>query len=337
MSSDAPGQPVLECRNLTKQYHARPGGRPLARGQADGVRPAVLDVSISLARGECLGILGESGSGKTTLVRCLSMLERPTAGSVRLDGREFSSLRGRELRRVRHRVQVVFQDPYASLNPSQSIGGALAEVLRVHKLVAAVGIPGQVASLLDQVGIPPGWAGRHPSELSGGGRQRVSIARALAAQPDVLLADEAVSALDASVQAQVLNLLRDLREQTGLSMIFVSHNVHVLQYLAQRTAVMFGGRVVEEAAAQPPPDWQHPYTRELLAAVPVIGQPLARTGTAGTSARSGLGLTGCPYRDRCPLRLDRCEQQDPELAAVTEAHRVACHATAAQTAKGPAS
>jgi oligopeptide transport system ATP-binding protein len=328
LSNDAPGPPVLECRDLTKQYHHRP---------AHGVRPAVLDVSISLARGECLGILGESGSGKTTLVRCLSMLERPTAGSVRLAGGEFSSLRGRELRQIRHRVQVVFQDPYASLNPRQSIGSALTEVIHVHKLLPDGAIPGQVASLLDQVGIPPGWAGRYPSELSGGGRQRVSIARALAAQPDVLLADEAVSALDASVQAQVLNLLRDLREQTGLSMIFVSHNVHVLQYLAQRTAVMFGGRVVEEAAAQPPPDWLHPYTRELLAAVPVVGQPLPQARTAGTPARSGLGLTGCPYRDRCPLRLDRCEQQDPELAAVAEAHLVACHAVAAQPAKGPAS
>jgi oligopeptide/dipeptide ABC transporter ATP-binding protein len=325
-SGAAAGQPVLECRNLTKQYHSRPG-----------VRPAVLDVSIGLARGECLGILGESGSGKTTLVRCLSMLERPTAGSVRLDGGEFSSLRGRELRRARPRVQVVFQDPYASLNPRQSIGGALSEVLRVHKLLAAGAIPGRVASLLDQVGIPPGWAGRYPSELSGGGRQRVSIARALAAQPRVLLADEAVSALDASVQAQVLNLLRDLREQTGLSMIFVSHNVHVLQYLAQRTAVMFGGRVVEEATAQPPPDWQHPYTRELLAAVPVIGQPLPRARTAGTSARGGPGLAGCPYRDRCPLRLDRCDQEDPELTAVAGTHLVACHAAAAQTATGPAS
>jgi len=328
---------VLECRNLTKQYHHRSGRGRLARDQIEAVRPALLDVSISLARGECLGILGESGSGKTTLVRCLSMLERPTAGSVRLTGHELSSLHGRELRRVRRRVQVVFQDPFASLNPRQSIGAALAEVLRVHKLLAVAAIPGRVASLLDQVGIPPGWAGRYPSELSGGGRQRVSIARALAAQPDVLLADEAVSALDASVQAQVLNLLRDLREQTGLSMIFVSHNVHVLQYLAQRTAVMFGGRVVEEAVSQPPPDWQHPYTRELLAAVPVIGQPLARAGSAATSVRSGLGPTGCPYRDRCPQRLDRCERQDPELAEVTEAHLVACHAVAAQTAKGLAS
>jgi oligopeptide transport system ATP-binding protein len=337
LSSDTAGQPVLECQNLTKQYNRRPGGGPLARSQAHSLRPAVLDVSISLARGECLGILGESGSGKTTLVRCLSMLERPTAGSVWLSGHDFSSLRGRELRQVRRRVQVVFQDPFASLNPRQSIGGSIAEVLRVHKLLPAAAIPGRVASLLDQVGLPSGWAGRYPSELSGGGRQRVSIARALAAQPDVLLADEAVSALDASVQAQVLNLLRDLREQTGLSMIFVSHNVHVLQYLAQRTAVMFGGRVVEEAVSRPPPDWQHPYTRELLAAVPVIGQPLPRPGTAAASGRSGLGLIGCPYRDRCPVRLDRCDQQDPELAVVAGAHLVACHAAAAQAAKGPAS
>jgi oligopeptide/dipeptide ABC transporter ATP-binding protein len=337
LSDDALDPPVLECQNLTKQYHHASGRRPIARRQAEGVRPAVHDVSVSVARGECLGILGESGSGKTTLVRCLSMLERPSAGSVRLAGQEFSSLRGRDLRRIRHRVQVVFQDPYASLNPRQSIGGTLAEVLRVHKLAAAGAIPGRVSGLLDQVGIPPAWAGRYPSELSGGGRQRVSIARALAAQPDVLLADEAVSALDASVQAQVLNLLRDLRQQTGLAMIFVSHNVHVLQYLAQRTAVMFGGRVVEEAPSEPPPDWQHPYTRELLAAVPVIGQPLPRAGRAGGSARGEPGLAGCPYRDRCPLRLERCDHQDPELAAVARAHLVACHAVAAQAAKGLAS
>ena len=339
MSSDLPGEPLLECRNLTKQYRGRPPSRLLARGRGPdgGVRPAVLDVSISLARGECLGILGESGSGKTTLVRCMSMLEPPTAGSVHLAGLELSALRGQALRRARRRIQVVFQDPYASLNPRQSIGSALAEVLRVHKIVPGAAVGGRVASLLDQVGIPAGWGNRYPSELSGGGRQRVSIARALAAQPDVLLADEAVSALDASVQAQVLNLLRDLREQTGLSMIFVSHNVHVLQYLAQRTAVMFGGRVVEEAAAEPPPDWQHPYTRELLASVPVIGQPLTRFGTAGASAPARHDLTGCPYRDRCPLRLDRCDQQDPELAEVASAHRVACHAVVAQAAKGPAS
>jgi oligopeptide transport system ATP-binding protein len=267
----------------------------------------------------------------------MSMLEPPTTGSVHLAGVELSALRGQALRHVRHRIQVVFQDPYASLNPRQSIGNALAEVLRVHKIVPAAAVGGRIASLLDQVGIPASWGNRYPSELSGGGRQRVSIARALAAQPDVLLADEAVSALDASVQAQVLNLLRDLREQTGLSMIFVSHNVHVLQYLAQRTAVMFGGRVVEEAASEPQPHWQHPYTKELLAAVPVIGQPLTRFGAAGPATQAAHSVTGCPYRDRCPLRLDRCDHQDPELAEVAAAHGVACHAVVAQAAKGATS
>lgn len=336
MSAEQGRDPVLECRNLTKRYDGRAASRPRlgGRGRDDGRRPALLDVSISLAWGECLGILGESGSGKTTLVRCLSMLEAPTSGSVYLDGTELNALPGKTLRNVRHRIQVVFQDPYASLNPRQSIGGALVEVLRVHRLASAVQARTRTAELLDQVGLPASWAGRYPAELSGGGRQRAAIARALAAEPDVLLADEAVSALDASVQAQVLNLLRDLRERNGLSMIFVSHNVHVLEYLAQRTGVMFGGRVVEEAsAADTALEWEHPYTRQLLASVPLIGRPLPLVEAGGAGNRSAHSLAGCPYQGRCSLRLDRCAREDPALTEVSGGHRVACHAVASRAAQ----
>jgi oligopeptide/dipeptide ABC transporter ATP-binding protein len=306
---------VLVAENVRKTY----GGR----GQR---RPALVDVSLRLERGEILGVVGESGSGKTTLARCLTLLERPDAGRVVFDGRDLTRLGGRELRRVRRRIQIVFQDPYASLNPRMTVGSAITEVLRVHELVPREGLAARVVELLELVGLPPAAAARYPADFSGGQRQRVCIARALAASPDVLVADEAVSSLDVSVQAQVLNLLLELRDQLGLALVFISHDLHVVRHVAPRIAVMFGGRIVELLPPGVPLDAaRHPYTQALLAAVPRLDDTsLERLEVQDLSA--ALPLEGCPFRDRCPRAFEPCTTQDPPLLPTSGAHLAACHA-----------
>src|SRR5438309_4470046 len=238
---------LLVAEHLTKTYAHRRGWSPAPgrRGVRDAVRPALADASLSLERGESVGIVGESGSGKSTFARCLALLERPDAGRVFLDGIDLTRLGAGPLRRSRRRIQVVFQDPYSSLNPRLTVGSTLREVLLVHRLAARDRIARRVDELLDQVGLPARAVNRYPSDFSGGQRQRICIARALAADPNVLIADEPVSALDVSIQAQILNLLADLRAQLALSMIFISHDLHVVRYIAPKIAVMFGGGIVE--------------------------------------------------------------------------------------------
>jgi oligopeptide transport system ATP-binding protein len=320
---------LLVAEHLTKSYAARRGWAGVAgRRQAqDAVRPALADASLSLERGEATGIVGESGSGKSTFARCLALLERPDAGRVLLDGVDLTRLGTGPLRRSRRRIQVVFQDPYSSLNPRLTVGSTLREVLFVHRLAARDRIARRVEELLDQVGLPARAVDRYPSDFSGGQRQRICIARALAADPEVLIADEPVSALDVSIQAQILNLLADLRAQLGLSMIFISHDLHVVRYIAPRIAVMFGGRIVEVLPPGTPLEGaRHPYTQALLASRSRL-EPgwLAAAGALDAELSASLPATGCPFRGRCPHAFAPCHDIDPPARDIGAGHPVACH------------
>ena len=320
---------LLVAEHLTKTYAHRRGWSP-ARGRPrvrEVVRPALVDASLSLERGESVGIVGESGSGKSTFARCLALLERPDAGRVLLDGIDLMGLGVGPLRRSRRRIQVVFQDPYSSLNPRLTVGSTLREVLLVHRLAARDRIARRVDELLDQVGLPARAVNRYPSDFSGGQRQRICIARALAADPNVLIADEPVSALDVSIQAQILNLLADLRAQLALSMIFISHDLHVVRYIAPKIAVMFGGRIVEELPPGIPLESaRHPYTQALLASRSRL-EPgwLARVGELNADLSASLPATGCPFRGRCPHAFAPCRDVDPPARNIGEGHAVACH------------
>ena len=270
MTTDATPEaagPVLEVDQVVKTFGLRPGRR--RRGTAAAAHVAVDHVSFELRRGEILGLAGGSGSGKTTLARCLIRLVEPDSGSVRLGGADVLAAKGKDLRELRRRMQMIFQDPYASLNPSMTIGVALHEAGRVHHRPGADDATRFVGGLLDRVQLSATLAERKPRELSGGQRQRVAVARALAVEPEVLIADEAVSALDVSVQVQLLNLFLDLREETGVSILFVAHQLAVLASVADRVAIMSEGRIVESGpTASVFADPQHEYTRTLLSAHP---------------------------------------------------------------------
>jgi len=318
-------EPLLVADGLSRTYPVHRSW--LTRGDSRPPRPALADVSFVLEAGETLGVVGESGSGKSTLARCVSLLERPDSGRVLFRGQDLTALRGSALRSQRRRIQIVFQDPLASLNPRISVGSALREVVTVHRLVARGQEDARIAQLLEHVGLPSRAAERYPAEFSGGQRQRICIARALAAEPDVLIADEAVSALDVSIQAQILNLLLDLRDELGLTMIFVTHNLHVVRRVAARVAVMFGGRIVELLPRGVPlSSAQHPYSQALLAAAPSLGlgEVLVRDD-APAELSGALPVVGCPFRDRCPLVQKVCHDVDPGLLTTGGNHLVACH------------
>jgi oligopeptide/dipeptide ABC transporter ATP-binding protein len=320
---------LLVAERLTKTYTHRRGWapRPGRDGAREVPRPALAGASLSLERGESIGIVGESGSGKSTLARCVALLERPDAGRVLLDGMDLTTLRAAALRRTRRRIQVVFQDPYSSLNPRLTVGSALSEVLHVHRLVPRHRIAQRVASLLDQVGMPARTADRYPSDFSGGQRQRICIARALAAEPQVLIADEPVSALDVSIQAQILNLLAELRRQLALSMIFISHDLYVVRYIAPMIAVMFGGRIVEVLPPGMPLERaQHPYTQALLSSRSRLDPGwLTRSRDLATDLASSLPAAGCPFRERCPQAFAPCRDIDPPALDIGQGHICACH------------
>jgi oligopeptide/dipeptide ABC transporter ATP-binding protein len=322
-------EPLLAVEGLRRQYLP---GRPARFGRAAvaPARPALVDVSFTLGQGEILGVVGESGSGKSTLARCVTYLERPDAGRVAFEGRDLGALRGRELRAARRRLQIVFQDPFSSLDPTQTVGAAIGEVLAVHGLVPRGERAARIAELLTLVGLPTAAAARYPTDFSGGQRQRICIARALAAEPEILIADEAVSALDVSIQAQILNLFLDLRDRLGLAILFISHNLHVVRRIAPRIAVMFGGRIVEFLPVGVPLDAaDHPYTRTLGAAIPRLDAGPPTLGDDPNIELAGrLPSLGCPYRERCPLAFERCEREDPPLLEHDAGHLVACHAVA---------
>ena len=323
-TSEAVGtRPILAARDLTKVYPVR-GGQTLA---------AVAGVSMELGRGETLGVVGESGCGKSTLARLLVRLEHPTSGQLELDGRDITSLRGRDLRSIRRRVQLVFQDPYASLNPRLTIGGALDEVLRVHGAGGREPRKRRVGELLDMVGMRAGHADRYPHQLSGGQRQRVGIARALAVEPEVIVLDEPLSSLDVSVQSGIMNLLTGLRDELDVAYVFISHDLGMVRHISDRIAVMYLGRVVEHGPWDSVSDRPlHPYTLALQQAVPIADPDVEATRQVETLAGEvpdpANPPAGCPFHTRCTLAEDVCRITRPELLELERAHDAACHVAA---------
>ena len=317
-------RPVLSAHDLVKTYPVRGTRQTLM---------AVAGVSFDLVRGETLGIVGESGCGKSTLARLLVRLEAPTSGSVALDGEDITHLDGSELRVVRRRIQMVFQDPYASLNPRQTIGRTLEEVIEVHRLREPREWRSRVAELLDMVGLRPAFASRYPHQLSGGQRQRVGVARALAVEPEVLVLDEPVSALDVSVQSGIMNLLGKLRDELDVAYVFISHDLGMVRHISDRIAVMYLGRVVETGPWEPVSDRPfHPYTLALQEAVPVADPEFEATrnvsGVVGEVPDPANPPSGCPFHPRCPLAEDVCREVLPALLPLAEAHDAACHVAA---------
>ena len=318
---------LLEVENLVKHFPVGGGmfSRPVAAVRAiDGV-------SFTLNRGETLGLVGESGCGKTTTGRCILQLERPTSGRIVFEGVDLTTLDVAALRMVRRRVQVIFQDPYSSLNPRMTIGQILAEPLKVHGIVRdAAAREARVQELLQQVGLLPQHAKRYPHQLSGGQRQRVGIARALAMEPSLIICDEPVSALDVSIQAQIINLLEDLQSRFGLTYLFIAHDLSVVRHISDRVAVMYLGKIVEIAdrtALYEEP--LHPYTRALLSAVP-IPDPAVEAARERTVLRGEVPSPlnpppGCVFHPRCPIAVDRCSAEVPALRELRGAHSGACH------------
>lgn len=319
---------LLTVRDLTKWFPVRRSvGERSKRAPAQRIA-AVDGVSLDLPRRGTLGLVGESGSGKSTVARCLVRLHEPTAGSITFDGIDVMAAGRRQLRALRRRMQMVFQDPYTSLNPRISIGSAILEAGRVHGRVDKARRATFVADLLSTVGLSSEMAGRLPRELSGGQRQRVAIARALAVGPDLILADEAVSSLDVSIQAQILNLFRSLKDRLDLAIIFISHDLSVVSYISDRVAIMYLGRIVEYGStANVFGSPQHPYTRGLLEAHP-DPDPVHRREQPAVRGElpSPLAIpTGCRFRTRCPFAQDVCAEVDPSLDAVQPDHLAACH------------
>jgi oligopeptide/dipeptide ABC transporter ATP-binding protein len=333
---------LLEVDGLVKHFPVRRGPLDRLAGRPGRVVRAVDGVSFGVAPGETLGLVGESGCGKTTTGRLVLRAIEPTAGRIRFDGEDITALADAALLPFRRKAQIVFQDPYTSLNPRMTIGRIVGEPMAVHRLAARAELPERVGALLEMVGLQAEHAERYPHELSGGQRQRVGIARALAVSPRLIVADEAVSALDVSVRAQILNLLITLRERLGLAFLFVSHDLGVIRFISHRVAVMYLGRLVEVAPTgelfrRP----LHPYTQALLAAIPTIGDGTASIFDAPDRLLQGelpspLNVPrGCRFASRCPHRMAVCEELEPALAPVAPRHAVACHLHGdAQNAQG---
>jgi len=311
---------LLEVRHLKKYFPVRQGllGRTVAHVRA------VDDVSFSLDEGETLGLVGESGCGKSTLAQTILFLEPPTAGEILFRGKV---LTGRETRELRRNIQIVFQDPYTSLPPRMQVADIIADPLRIHKLGDQVSVDRKVRDLLQEVGLKPDWASRLPYEFSGGQRQRIGIARALSIDPSLVMADEAVSALDVSVQAQILNLFKDLQEQHNLTYLFVSHDLGVVKYMSRRIMVMYLGKIVELAPSQELYDHPlHPYTRALLSAVPSLHRRRKeRIRLTGEPPKPTAPPAGCRFHPRCFMAQPICSEQEPELKEWVSGRFSACH------------
>ena len=326
--------PLLELRGLSKRFSLRKGFWGRDRIQLAALR----QVDCHLAPGEVLGLVGESGCGKSTLARCVLRLERADEGEVHFKGQDILKLGRGELRRLRRSIQVVFQDPYASLNPRQRVGSIVTEPLRVHGLARGAELRRREAQLLGQVGIDPSLARRYPYEFSGGQRQRISIARALALSPELLIADEPVSALDVSVQAQILGLLAALRAELGLALLIISHDLAVMRQVCDRVAVMYLGQIVETAPSEElfsrP---RHPYTQALLEAVPraVPGVRRARVGLLGDPPSAASIPSGCPFHPRCPQALPECAREEPPEIPAGALRGARCLLPAAQAGEVP--
>jgi oligopeptide/dipeptide ABC transporter ATP-binding protein len=317
---------LLRVEGLKKYF-------PIRRGVFQrhvGDVKAVDGVNFSVFRGETLGLVGESGCGKTTTGRTIIRLYEPTAGHVFFDDTDMAGLKGSRLRQMRRKIQMIFQDPYASLSPRMSVQSIVAEPMEVHRVGTSEERKDRVARLLEVVGLDPAFMNRYPHEFSGGQRQRIGLARALALNPDLIICDEPISALDVSIQAQVVNLLEELQEQLGLTYVFIAHDLSMVRHISDRVAVMYLGRIVEltdrnTLYSNP----LHPYTQALLSAVPVpdpfVEEKRQRILLEGDLPSPANPPAGCNFSTRCPLAFDTCSEQDPEFVEVEEGHFCACH------------
>ena len=320
-------QVLVEVKELRKYF-------PITRGiifqKRVGDIKAVDSVSFNIHRGETLGLVGESGCGKSTTGRTILQLYRPTSGTAYFEGEDLTTLKGNELRRMRQRMQMIFQDPYASLNPRMTVGGIVGEPLEVHRVARGAEKRERVQELLRLVGLNPYFVNRYPHEFSGGQRQRIGVARALALNPSFIVCDEPISSLDVSIQAQVVNLLEDLQDQFGLTYLFIAHDLSMVRHISNRVAVMYLGKIVEltdrDSLYQNP---LHPYTQALLSAVP-IPDPIAEEGRQrvileGDVPSPANPPQGCNFNTRCPVAMDICSQEEPEFKETEEGHWVACY------------
>jgi oligopeptide transport system ATP-binding protein len=331
-----PGTDLVVVRDLKKYF-------PITAGllqQKVGDVKAVDGIDFDIKRGETLGLVGESGSGKTTAGRVILRLTDATAGTITFDGRDITNLSRSELRPIRKEMQIIFQDPYASLNPRMTVGDIIKEPLQIHNLATGKDAERRVQELLSMVGLQPYHANRYPHEFSGGQRQRVGIARALAVDPKFIVADEPVSALDVSIQAQVINLLQDLQKQLGLTFLFIAHDLSVVRHISNRVAVMYVGKIIEIADrdrlyANP----LHPYTQALLSAIPIpnpdVDRRRKRIILSGDIPSPVNPPSGCRFHTRCPIAYDRCSVEVPAFNLYEDGHRAACHWVEEHGGKAP--
>ena len=320
---------LLKANGLVKHYDSRRGILGRITGNPGTLVQAVNGVDLSIDRGKTLGLIGESGCGKSTLGRALLRLHEPTSGKVEFDGTDVTELDETAMKAMRRRMQFIFQDPYASLNPRRTVGEIVSKPLRIHKLGNANEIRDRVVAMLDRVGLNAGHLNRYPHQFSGGQRQRIGIARALIMRPEFVVCDEPVSALDVSIQAQIIELLDELKRELDLTYLFISHDISVIGYVSYRIAVMYLGRIVEEGeTAEVLENPAHPYTKALLSSVPHLESSTA------TSERIRLGgdlpspvnpPPGCKFHTRCPWASDTCKRDEPSLQSIGQNHAAACH------------